>query len=58
MSDGDRVEISFGCKSFVRTFKLKEDLKGTIALNPTFDLDENMESYRFQKSKIMRVDHE
>ena len=58
VSDGDRVEISFGGKSFVRTFKLKEDLKGTIALNPTFDLDENMESYRFQKSKIMRVDHE
>ena len=58
ISDGDQVEISFGDKTFVRTFKQEESLKGTVALNPTFDLEGNMESYRFQKSKIVRVNHE
>ena len=58
INDKDRVEISFGDKTFVRTFKLEENLKGTIALNPTFDLEGNIQSYRFQKSKIMRVNHE
>ena len=58
VSDGDKVEISFGNKTFIRTFKQDGLLKGTIALNPTFDLDEGIESYRFQKSKIMRVNDE
>jgi NADH-quinone oxidoreductase subunit G len=58
VSDGDKVEISFGGKSIVRTFKQEESLKGTIALNPTFDFDEGTTAYRFQKSKIMRVNHE
>ncbi len=58
VSDGDRVEISFADKTFIRTFKQDKSLKGTIALNPTFDLDESINSYRFQKSKIMRVNHE
>ncbi|WP_345980251.1 NADH-quinone oxidoreductase subunit G [Sulfurimonas sp. HSL3-2] len=58
VSDGDKVEISFGGKSIVRTFKQEESLKGTIALNPTFDFDESTTAYRFQKSKIMRVNHE
>lgn len=58
VSDGDKVEISFADKTFIRTFKQDKFLKGTIALNPTFDLDESINSYRFQKSKIMRVNHE
>lgn len=58
ISDGDSVEISFGDKKFVRIFKQEEHLKGTVALNPTFDLEGGMESYRFQKSKIVRVNHE
>ncbi len=58
VSDGDKVEISFADKTFIRTFKQDKSLKGTIALNPTFDLDESINSYRFQKSKIMRVNHE
>ncbi|MDD2358168.1 MAG: NADH-quinone oxidoreductase subunit G [Thiovulaceae bacterium] len=58
VSDGDKVEISFADKTFLRTFKQDKSLKGTIALNPTFDLDESINSYRFQKSKIMRVNHE
>jgi NADH-quinone oxidoreductase subunit G len=58
VSDGDMVEISFADKTIVRKFKLQEELKGTIALNPTFDLNESISSYRFQKSKIMRVNNE
>ena len=58
VSDGDMVEISFADKTIVRQFKQEETLKGTVALNPIFDLNESISSYRFQKSKIMRVNHE
>lgn len=58
ISDGDRVEISFGGKTLQREFKLDENLKGTIALNPTFDDVVDASRYRFEKSKIMRVVHE
>ncbi len=55
ISDGDRVEIKFGNKIIQRDFKLDSDLKGTIALNPTFDDVVDASKYRFEKSKIMRV---
>ena len=58
VSVGDMVEISFADKTIVRQFKQEETLKGTVALNPIFDLNESISSYRFQKSKIMRVNHE
>jgi NADH-quinone oxidoreductase subunit G len=41
-----------------RKFKLDSDLKGTIALNPTFDNAVDAGKYRFEKSKIVRVIHE
>ena len=55
ISDGDRVEISFGSKTVTREFKLDSELKGTIALNPTFDDVVDASRYRFEKSKIVRV---
>ncbi|MCD6432612.1 MAG: ferredoxin, partial [Sulfurimonas sp.] len=58
ISDGDRVEITIGNQTIVREFKQDDDLKGTIALNPTFDIDVDASRYRFEKSKIMRVAHE
>lgn len=58
ISDGEKVEISFGSHTIVRAFKLDEDLKGTIALNPTFDIAVDPSRYRFEKSKITRVTHE
>ncbi|MBU1658559.1 NADH-quinone oxidoreductase subunit G [bacterium] len=58
ISDGDRVEIRFGSKMITRDFKLDNNLKGTIALNPTFDDVVDASRYRFEKSKIMRVVHE
>ncbi|MCK9472560.1 NADH-quinone oxidoreductase subunit G [Sulfurimonas sp.] len=55
ISDGDMVEINFGGTKIQRKFKLDEELKGTIALNPTFDISVDASRYRFEKSKIARV---
>ena len=54
ISDGDTIEISFGSSVVTRVFKLDEELKGTIALNPTFDINVEAGSYKFLKSKIVR----
>ena len=58
IADGEKVEIQFGSQTIMREFKLDEDLKGTIALNPTFDIAVDSSRYRFEKSKIMRVTNE
>ena len=58
ISDGDKIEIEFGSQTIVREFKLDEDLKGTIALNPSFDVAVDSSRYRFEKSKIARVTNE
>ena len=55
ISDGDKIEISFGSKTITREFKLDSELKGTIALNPIFDDVVDASRYRFEKSKIVRV---
>ncbi|UCM99916.1 NADH-quinone oxidoreductase subunit G [Sulfurimonas sp. SWIR-19] len=55
IADGDVVEISFASRKIQRIFKQDEELKGTIALNPTFDLGQDFSRYRFEKSKIARV---
>ena len=58
ISDGDKVEISFGSRTIQRVFKLDQDLKGTVALNPTFDDVKDASRYKFEKSKIVRVINE
>ncbi len=58
ISDGDQIEISFGLKTIQRKFKLDEELKGIVALNPTFDIAVDSSKYRFEKSKIVRVINE
>ncbi|MFA5455002.1 MAG: NADH-quinone oxidoreductase subunit G [Sulfurimonas sp.] len=55
ISDGDKVEISFGATKIQREFKIDSELKGTVALNPTFDISVDASRYRFEKSKIVRV---
>ncbi|WP_457750379.1 NADH-quinone oxidoreductase subunit G [Sulfurimonas sp.] len=55
IADGDTVEISFASKTIQRVFKQDDELKGTIALNPIFDLGQDVSRYRFEKSKIVRV---
>jgi NADH-quinone oxidoreductase subunit G len=58
ISDGDVVTIEAGRRVITRTFRVDPALKGTVALNPTFDLDvaevPNGE-YRFEKAKIYGV---
>jgi NADH-quinone oxidoreductase subunit G len=55
ISDGDEVEISFAHTTLKRIFKLDSELKGTIALNPSFDSALDLNRYKFEKSKIVRV---
>ncbi|MDP1785020.1 MAG: 2Fe-2S iron-sulfur cluster-binding protein [Sulfuricurvum sp.] len=57
ISDGDQVEIESNGTVHVRTFILDGELKGTIALSPTYDTEFGAmgENYRFEKIKIMRV---
>ncbi len=55
IADGDEIKIHLRSGVVKRTFKLDEELKGTIALNPTFDILVDMSGYRFEKSKIVRV---
>ena len=55
ISDGDEVEIEFASRKIRRLFKQDDELKGTIALNPNFDLEADYGQYRFEKSKIVRV---
>ncbi len=55
IADGDKIEITFGSKTLTREFKLDNELKGTIALNPTFDTGYDASRYKFEKSKIVRV---
>ncbi len=55
IQDGDMVIVDLGDMKIEREFKIDEDLKGTVAINPTFDLNLNANRYRFEKSKIERV---
>ena len=55
VSDGEELEITFGKQTVKRVFKLDEELKGTVALNPTFDISVDASEYKFLKSKIVRA---
>ncbi len=56
LSEGDRVRIEVSGCAMERVFRIDPDLKGTIALNPTFDLglreDLLSSNYRYSQSKI------
>jgi NADH-quinone oxidoreductase subunit G len=55
ISDGETIEITFGSSTIQRVFKLDPELKGTVALNPTFDINVDASEYKFLKSKIVRI---
>ncbi|MBN2817015.1 MAG: hypothetical protein JXQ67_10050 [Campylobacterales bacterium] len=55
VANGDTVDINVGKSVIRRVFELDETLKGTIALNPTFDMNTDGGIYKFLKSKIVRV---
>jgi NADH-quinone oxidoreductase subunit G len=59
IGNGDKVLVKFGEWSIERVYKEVDDMKGTIALLPTFDLGFEGQSiareYRFNKVKIEQV---
>jgi NADH-quinone oxidoreductase subunit G len=57
ISDGDRVTLHLADQIIERDFRVDTTLKGTVALNPTFDLPLGIVDgqYRFEKVKIMKV---
>ena len=55
IEDGEEVVLVLKDETIQRRFKLDENLKGTVAINPTFDRAIEANRYRFEKSKIERV---
>lgn len=55
ISDGDFISVSFDGQKIERKFKVKEDLKGTIALNPTFDISVDAKRYKFERAQIKKI---
>ncbi len=58
LQEGDNVEFSIGGEIVKRVFKIDTSLKGTIALNPTFDMGLSaftVSSYKFSKVNINKV---
>ena len=58
LTDGDTVCYTVNAVKFERVFKIDTSLKGTIALNPTFDMGLSsalVSSYRFSQVDIERI---
>jgi len=58
LGDGDTISYTIDSVKFERVFKIDTSLKGTIALNPTFDMGLSsalLSSYRFNKVDLERV---
>jgi NADH-quinone oxidoreductase subunit G len=58
LTDGDKISYTIDNVQFERVFKIDTSLKGTIALNPTFDMGLSsalISSYRFNQVEIERV---
>jgi len=55
ISDGDFISIAFGGQTINREFKIDNELKGTIAINPISDIDVVVQRYKFERSKINKI---
>ncbi len=58
LADGDKISYIIDGVKFERVFKIDTSLKGTIALNPTFDMGLSsalISSYRFNQVEIEKV---
>ena len=53
--DGDFISVSFCRKTMNQEFETKDDLNGRILLNPTFDLAVDASRYKFEKSRINKI---
>jgi len=61
ISDGDRVRFEADGVLFERVFNIDTSMKGTVALNPTFDIGLSsfaISSYRFSQVKIEKIGSE
>ncbi len=59
LSDGDRIEFEIDGVWFDRVFRIDTSMKGTVAINPTFDIGLSralLSSYRFSRLKFQRVE--
>ena len=57
LSDGESISFTVDGVTFNRVFKIDTSMKGTIALNPTYDMGLSaplVSSYRFSKVEIMQ----
>ncbi len=52
IKSGDNVKFSIGGVEFVRHFKVDRHMKGTVAYNPTFNMDSRSSDYRYNQVKI------
>ncbi|HIP20947.1 MAG TPA: hypothetical protein EYG70_07465 [Sulfurimonas sp.] len=55
ISDGDFISIAFDGQTINREFKIDNELKGTIAINPISDIDVQLQRYKFERSKINKI---
>ena len=58
LSDGESVSFIIDGVTFKRVFKIDTSMKGTIALNPTYDMGLStplVSSYRFSRIEIQKV---
>lgn len=58
LSDGESISFAVDGVTFKRVFKIDTSMKGTIALNPTFDMGLSaplVSSYRFSRVEIQKV---
>ncbi len=60
IKDKDLVNVTVGNREFKREFRVDSNLKGTVALLPTFDMGFDGQSfsseYRFSKAKVVQVE--
>jgi NADH-quinone oxidoreductase subunit G len=58
LKDGDRIEFTLDGVKFSRLFKIDTSMKGTVALNPTYDMGLRASllfSYRFSRLEFKKV---
>jgi NADH-quinone oxidoreductase subunit G len=61
LQDGDTITFEVDGVAFKRVFKIDTSMKGTIALNPTFDMGlsaSSLSSYRFSRLVCEKVNNE
>jgi len=52
IKSGDKVKFVVGGTEYERQFHLDRHMKGTIAYNPTFDIDSKSSNYRYNQVKL------